>query len=389
MSRKQSKQIIVQIIGYLKILHSMKSLRVFLLFFIASGKLCAQENLLSNSDFEMYKALPTDIGQGKNCLADWTIPVLIGGGDYYHTDSKSKKAGTAKNYFGKQEPHSGKAYSGICITKAYREYLQTELNKPLEKGSTYKMELFISCGDAVWLGSMKEFCVIFTTKEILSLNEEPLLGKPSIIFRKEDGYSNSNEWEKLEAVYEADGTEKFMTFGSFVYRERNESVIRTYNREIPGKLNYAHYFIDDFTLTPLDKETTTTTEVIENKTSVIDPLKIYETGKAHIFKNIVFESGKADLLSSSFNELNELAEYLNSNSKLIIKITGHTDNIGKKEDNLELSKNRAQTVLNFLKEKSISASRLSFDGKGDMNPISNNDNEEGRQINRRVEIVFQ
>ena len=70
-------------------------------------------------------------------------------------------------------------------------------------------------------------------------------------------------------------------------------------------------------------------------------------------------------------------------------IIGHTDNVEKKDDNLTLSRNRAEAVLNFLKEKNISVSRLSFDGKGDLEPIAANDTEEGRQNNRRVEVVFQ
>ncbi len=358
------------------------------LFFFLQNKLCAQENYLLNSDFEQHKALPTNIGQGKKCLEYWTIPVLAGGGDYYHSDSKSKKAGTEKNYFGKQQPHSGKAYTGICITKTYREYLQAELKKPLEKGKKYKVEIYISCGDAPWLGSMKEFCIIFTAKEILVLNDEPLLGKPSVIFRNENGYSNSKDWEKLEAVYEADGTEKFLTFGSFVYRERNESEIRTYNREIPGKANYAHYFIDDFTLIPLE-EKTSSVQKVEQKIPDTELPKVYETGRSHIFRNIVFESGKTDLLPSSFEELNELAEYLINNPDLKASITGHTDNVGEKEENLTLSKYRAETVLNYLKQKNINASRLSFDGKGDAEPISSNESEEGKQKNRRVEVVFQ
>ncbi len=368
----------------------MKSEQFFylLLFFFFGNKLCAQENYLSNSDFEKHKALPTDIGQGKNCLSDWINPVLEGGGDYYHADSKGTKSNTNRNFFGKQEPHSGKAYAGICITRNYREYLQTQLRKPLEKGKKYKVELYISRGDAKWLGSMKGFCIIFSSDTFRLEKYGPLISKPSMVFRNEAGYNNSEEWVQLSQIYEADGTERYLTFGCFVYREKTEFAIMNYNVEIPGKRNYAHYFIDDFTLIPLD-EKIIPVEVVEQKPSEIEAQKMYETGKAHIFKNIVFESGKADLLPSSFNELNELADYLINNPAVRANIIGHTDNIGKKEDNLALSKNRAQTVINFLKEKNISASRLSFDGKGDMEPISKNETEEGRQINRRVEVVFQ
>lgn len=365
----------------------MKFLHIFLLVLIAFGKLCAQQNLIPNSDFENHKDLPTDIGQGKNCLESWINPVLAGGGDYFHAEAKSKKSNTGKNFFGKQEPHSGKAYAGICITRNYREYLQTKLLKPLEKGRSYNVEVYISRGDAKWLGSMKGFCIIFSPDTFRLQKYGPPMSKPPVVFRNEAGYNNSEEWTLLNAVYEANGTEKYLTFGCFVYREKTEFTIMNYNVEIPGKRNYAHYFIDDFTLTPLDKELTTH-EVVEEKTPSMEIPKIYETGKPHIFKNIVFETGKADLLPSSFNELNELAEYLNNNPIIKANIVGHTDNVGKKEDNLTLSENRAQTVLNFLKEKNISASRLSFDGKGDSQPISTNDTEEGRQNNRRVEVVF-
>lgn len=355
---------------------------LFFVFLAVNGS--AQENYISNSDFELYKELPTNIGQGKKCLQDWSIPVLTGGGDYYHSDSKSRKAGTAKNYFGKQEPHSGKAYSGICITRTYREFLQAKLKKPLEEGKKYKIELFISSGDAVWLGHMKGFCIIFTEKQIMIPNDETLQQKPSVVFRNEDDYKNTKDWEKLEAVYEADGTEKYLTFGSFIYRERNESLVKTFNMEVPGPKSYAHYYIDDFKLMPVEDNNATET----HETKQTDTIIAYETGKPYIFKNIVFEFGKSALINTSFYELDKLAEYLHSKPTLKVTITGHTDNVGKKEDNLLLSQNRAQSVLNYLTAKNIDKSRLYSEGKGDAEPIASNDTEEGKQLNRRVEVVF-
>lgn len=360
----------------------MKISHIFLLWFIASGKLCAQENLIPNSDFENHKDLPTDIGQGKSCLESWINPVLAGGGDYFHAEAKSKKSNTGKNFFGKQQPHSGKAYAGICITRNYREYLQTQLIKPLEKGRSYKVEVYISRGDAKWLGSMKGFCIIFSSDTFRLQKYGPPMSKPPVVFRNEAGYNNSEEWTLLSAVYEANGTEKYLTFGCFVYREKTEFTIMNYNVEIPGKRNYAHYYIDDFTLTPLDKEIIST-GIVEEKKPII-----YETGRAYIFKNIVFESGKADLLPTSFNELNELADYLNNNPKLIIKINGHTDNIGSLKTNLELSAARAEAVYQYLLKKNIAASRLSYEGKGAEEQIAPNTTEEGRALNRRVEVVF-
>ncbi len=381
------KKIFDQIIGYLEIIYSMKILHILLLVLIAFGKLCAQENLISNSDFEKHKDLPTDIGQGKNCLENWINPVLTGGGDYFHAEAKSKKSNTNKNFFGKQEPHSGKAYAGICITRNYREYLQTQLIKPLEKGRSYQVEVYISRGDAKWLGSMKGFCIVFSPDTFRLQKYGPPMSTPSLVFRNEAGYNNSEEWTLLSAVYDANGTEKYLTFGCFVYREKTEFTIMNFNVEIPGKRNYAHYFIDDFMLTPLDI-VKTSNELIDKKIAANESPKVYETGKPHIFKNIVFESGKSDLLPSSYTELNQLAEYLINNPDVKANIIGHTDNLGNKEDNLVLSKNRAEKVLNFLIEKNISLTKLSFSGMGDSQPISSNISEEGRQNNRRVEVVF-
>lgn len=366
----------------------MKSAQIFcFLLLVVYYNLCAQENYISNSDFETHKDLPTDIGQGKKCLEDWISPALEGGGDYFHSESKSKKSGTLKNFFGKQQPHSGKAYTGICITRNYREYLQTKLLKPLEKGRMYKVELYISRGDAKWLGSMKGFCILFSPDSFRFEKYGPPMSKPPVVFRNEAGYTNTQDWVLLSAVYQADGTEKYLTFGSFIYRERTDFSTINYNVEIPGKRNYAHYYIDDFSLTPLD-EKIIPAETAEQKLPETETPKVYETGKSHIFKNIVFESGKTDLLPSSFEELNELAQFLGSNHALRAKITGHTDNVGKKEDNLALSINRALKVLNYLEEKKINPSRLSSEGKGDSEPIAPNDTEEGRQKNRRVEVVF-
>jgi len=67
-------------------------------------------------------------------------------------------------------------------------------------------------------------------------------------------------------------------------------------------------------------------------------------------------------------------------------ITGHTDNIGQKEDNLLLSQNRAKAVVQAMIQKGIEPTRLISEGQGESQPIADNNTEEGRQNNRRTEI---
>jgi OOP family OmpA-OmpF porin len=72
-----------------------------------------------------------------------------------------------------------------------------------------------------------------------------------------------------------------------------------------------------------------------------------------------------------------------------ILIEGHTDAIGSEEYNLILSKKRAQAVLDFMVSQGVAADRLSSEGYGESRPVADNETEEGRQKNRRVDLVIQ
>ena len=109
-------------------------------------------------------------------------------------------------------------------------------------------------------------------------------------------------------------------------------------------------------------------------------------GETVILKNIFFETAKFDLKPESQIELNKLIELLNKNPKMKIEISGHTDNVGGKDNNQTLSENRAKAVYNYLSANKISADRLTYKGYGDTKPIDSNDNEQGRANNRRTEF---
>ncbi len=108
--------------------------------------------------------------------------------------------------------------------------------------------------------------------------------------------------------------------------------------------------------------------------------------KPMVLQDLLFEFGTANIIPESEKSLDELAELLTNNPELHIEITGHTDNVGSASYNLNLSRERALAVYNRLVEKGIDPARLSYDGKGDTQPITMNDTEEGRQQNRRVEF---
>ncbi len=105
---------------------------------------------------------------------------------------------------------------------------------------------------------------------------------------------------------------------------------------------------------------------------------------------IYFDTNKAEIKPESEPTLQEIARLLQADPGLKLYVVGHTDNVGSADYNIELSRRRAQAVVEALVSKyGISADRLSPYGVGLYAPVASNDTEEGRAKNRRVELVKQ
>ncbi len=103
-------------------------------------------------------------------------------------------------------------------------------------------------------------------------------------------------------------------------------------------------------------------------------------------KNIEFETNKAVIKKNSYPILLKVVSILEEYPSISIDIEGHTDSRGNAQHNLELSKKRANAVMDFLTKNGISANRLKTKGFGITKPIADNKTAEGRQKNRRVEF---
>jgi OOP family OmpA-OmpF porin len=102
---------------------------------------------------------------------------------------------------------------------------------------------------------------------------------------------------------------------------------------------------------------------------------------------IQFKTGSAILNDKkSFKQLNIVVSFLKLNPSIHIRVHGHTDSIGNKESNINLSKMRAQFVAHYLSKSGISKNRILWEGHGDQHPFHNNSTVKGRSNNRRVEI---
>jgi len=125
-------------------------------------------------------------------------------------------------------------------------------------------------------------------------------------------------------------------------------------------------------------------EVIEE-----EPIQIFEE-EAVVYEidNVLFDFDKADLKEESYPALDHLLGILLDNPNEVVEISGHTDNVGSNEYNLTLSERRAAAVVDYLVVKGIPQENLVSKGYGEEYPITTNDTEDGRELNRRVEMII-
>ncbi len=170
-----------------------------------------------------------------------------------------------------------------------------------------------------------------------------------------------------------------------IYRTQANSSNGEYSVTIPVGKNYGMVINKNgymFHSENFDLVSQTNYKEIKKDISISD-IKINSTVTLH---NIFFEFASSTIQQYSYPELKRVLYFMKSNPNIKVQISGHTDNIGSKEENQKLSLDRANAVANYLIEKGIDKSRLITIGYGFSEPITSNDTPEGRQENRRVEF---
>ncbi len=118
------------------------------------------------------------------------------------------------------------------------------------------------------------------------------------------------------------------------------------------------------------------------------PLEPIKKEAKEILNNIFFDTAKWDLKSESTVELDKLVALLKANPDLPIEISGHTDDVGKDNDNLILSQKRAKSVVEYLAQKGVNVLKIRAEGYGKTRPHVPNSSDENRKLNRRIEVKF-
>jgi len=149
------------------------------------------------------------------------------------------------------------------------------------------------------------------------------------------------------------------------------------------------YYVDNDSYFPISNSIDLRTEEsavrVENDIPMVSFEQMIEEGLAVPINNLFFNTAKSDLLPYSIPELRRIAEIIKS-KKLTVEIAGHTDNVGDDGMNQKLSEQRAKAVKDFLVSEGCDPSKLKTIGYGSTRPVASNKTEEGRKMNRRVEL---
>lgn len=125
-------------------------------------------------------------------------------------------------------------------------------------------------------------------------------------------------------------------------------------------------------------------EAVNNK--IERNILLTSTSRAIILDHLIFEMGRAVINSKSYQSLDEVVAMMKDNTKVVIQLEGHTDNIGNAEKNMKLSEDRVEAVKKYLVSKGIDKNRIKTKAFGGTQPLSTDRTEEAKTLNRRVEM---
>ncbi|MHC1705323.1 MAG: OmpA family protein [Tenuifilaceae bacterium] len=332
---------------------------------ILLSKIVLCQNLVFNGGFEILKKCP-DKFENLDLAVGWYSVYSIG-----NHPAQIRNLCSDINFFNQaiprvRQPRNGNGY--LLILAGQLPATQTKLLQKLKKDKQYKVEFYLQSNPESKCALTPIFGLLSKSSNYDSIVKYENINSQVSLDDYHELLDTAN-WVKVDGIYTAKGDEKYFTL----------AYLNIYNKPFCLCI----YSIDDISVTPLIKE-----DSIPQIKTRIDSLNL-KTGDIFTLKNVNFDFDKSELLPESYTTLNELLNYLKENIGVIISINGHTDNIGTEEHNIELSRERAKTVYDYLNERGISMERMTFEGFGSSKPLNDNLTEGNRKINRRVEIKIE
>ena len=301
---------------------------------------------------------------------------------------------------GESHADSGRYFVGItfeCRDNGYEyyEYIETKLKEKLEKNKLYCFEI------SVLFSSTADYCVnnlqfALSEKFLKGNKRKPLTAENIVVLSNGLLLNNPIKYIKLSSEYLAKGGEQYLTIGQF-NRDAKYYAIEYIKNRPPYKPKNLYYFFDNVILRPIkDSAECPCFEEKRKRAIKLDTVKLSEISPNKNYRNAIFNLTQVNfktnmhvLPNSNYSELDSVVSILKRDSSLKITVSGHTDVTGIFLKNFELSEKRAKSVADYIIKKGVEKDRVKFEGFGSSKPIGDNETEQGRAINRRVEIVFE
>ncbi len=321
----------------------------------------------------------------KNVYGEWSMPVSIGStintlyderGPFLHSDMRTL-------YFS-SSGHGGLGGLDVYKTTRLNDTSWTEWSEPINLGkeiNTVRDENFYKItteGTYAYFSSDRnsssKIYKIALPKEMRPENVTTISGK--VIDNNENIIFAEIKWEDLET-------------GELIGNLKSNPETGEYIIILPNGKNYG-FFSEKENFYPFSGsiDLTQSNEAANLKQDIIltNIKDIIENEISISLRNIFFEFNKYGLKPESFPELDRFAGFLKSNPDLKVQISGHTDNKGSEKYNKTLSQNRANSIKEYLIKAGCNPEMITAKGFGAAKPITENETEEGRAKNRRVEF---
>ncbi len=312
--------------------------------------------------------------------------------------------------------HSGEQCLGIITylpaedvgqRNDFHEYVQGQLSAPLKPGQKYRLECWVLTDSAILKAHLGKvygpktpvipvqsgnlgFCFSVEPFRLNEISPSAIAAsklRPQVNFA--EIISTRGLWIKLSTTFVPDQPFQHFTVGNFFSDKLTANNLSPERQQLIEQKNAA-------LAAPVDKIKRATYLCVDDIFVALEnppppPVSLEKAllkDKKYTFSaGVLFDSGKAELRSEAGPALDSLVAFLQKFPEVVLGISGHTDDVGTDEYNLDLSERRAKSVQDYLEIKGIRADHLRSRGFGETRPVADNTTESGRQANRRVECI--
>jgi len=289
----------------------------------------------------------------------------------------------------------------------FHEYVQGQLSAPLKPGQKYRLECWVLTDSAILKAHLGKvygpktpvipvqsgnlgFCFSVEPFRLNEISPSAIAAsklRPQVNFA--EIINTKGQWIKLSTTFVPDQPFQHFTVGNFFSDKLTANNLSPERQQLIEQKNAA-------LAAPVDKIKRATYLCVDDIFVALEnppppPVSLEKAllkDKKYTFSaGVLFDSGKAELRTEAGPALDSLVAFLQKFPDVVLGISGHTDDVGTDEYNLDLSERRAKSVQDYLEIKGIRADHLRSRGFGETRPVADNTTESGRQANRRVECI--